>query len=452
MGSVLRQVFGVFVFLGAGLLLPAVASANGFVDVFKASAAATDVAEKAFYNDLAEIHKRLSAVSGLTLRLLVSEDDDVNAYATEHKGERLVVLNWGLLEALHEDRDAIAAVLAHEYAHHGKEHIAKSRSTDGVLGFLGAIAGAAIDYKLGTSHIGSSLGRTGAKVLSSSFSRDQEREADTQGLQWMIAAGYNPMGAVRMQKKLQELAGSGDTFSLFRTHPPSKDRVGDLQALIAGNDAAKPLLALPLVALNVPQNDEDDEEDETATPAANTNRTALAEPAAASLLPIQGFTLERYASFVNDLAAAEEAQHPKVYAKYQLTEARSRQLTDAWVQRMQQDPAVATRYGTVYLEASVGPFAQYGKDVAKAQRTGAPIVGDSPVAQADWLALMKLQNEVYGAGNDPKAAAEKFAAATRAKGFRPYDFQIASNWWFAVARQQSAAGNHSLLQKMASAQ
>ncbi len=143
---------------------------------------------------------------------------------------------------------------------------------------------------------------------------------------------------------------------------------------------------------------------------------------------------------------------PKVYAKYQLTEARSQQLTDAWVQRMQQDPAMATRYGIVYLEASVGPFAQYGKDVARAQRSGSPLVGDSPIAQADWLALMKLQSEAYGGGNDPKLAAVKFAAATRAKGFRPYDFQIASSWWFAVARQQSAAGNHSLMQKIASAQ
>lgn len=70
-----------------------------------------------FYQDLADIHKKLAQASGLTVRLLVADDEEVNAYATEEKDQHLVVLNWGLIDALQNDRDAIAAVLAHEYAH-----------------------------------------------------------------------------------------------------------------------------------------------------------------------------------------------------------------------------------------------------------------------------------------------------------------------------------------------
>jgi predicted Zn-dependent protease len=438
------------VLLGA-LVMPMGVLAEELVDVAKAASAAKDPSEKAFYQDLAEMHKRLATASGLKLRLLVSDDEDVNAYATEQKGERWVVLNWGLLEALQQDRDAIAAVLAHEFAHHGKEHISKSKSTDGVLGILGAIAGAAINYKLGTSELGHAVGRTGAKVLSSSFSRDQEREADAQGLQWVIAAGYNPLGAVRLQKKLLELAGNNDNFSLFRTHPPSKDRAAELEALIAKNDQAKPLLDQPLVALNLPQDNDDDEEDtgSKTTATGNASKTALAQPNPTSLAPIDGFSLERYASYVNELAAAPESQHTKVYAKYKLTEASAGKLTDAWVQRMQTDSALAVQYGIVYLETAIGPFASHAKAAAQAQRSGKPLAGEAPIPQADWIALTQAQSAAYTNNKDYTVAAEEFAKATRAKGYSPYDFHLASSWWFTVARQKASTGDTSLLQKLA---
>ena len=131
--------------LWGALGVPIGAGAQELVDVVKAAAAAKEPSEKAFYQDLADMHRKLASASGLKLRLFVSDEEDVNAYATEQKGARWVVLNWGLLEALQHDRNAVAAVLAHEYAHHGKEHISKAKSTEGVLGILGAIAGAAIN-------------------------------------------------------------------------------------------------------------------------------------------------------------------------------------------------------------------------------------------------------------------------------------------------------------------
>ena len=145
--------------LAAALVWPLGANAADYFDAEKAATNAETPSERAFYQELAAIHTKLSAVSGLKLRLLVSDEEDVNAFATESKGEKLVVLHWGLLEALHADRDALAAVIAHEYAHHGKDHLAKGKSADGFLSVLGALAGAVVDYKLGTSRVGSTLGR-----------------------------------------------------------------------------------------------------------------------------------------------------------------------------------------------------------------------------------------------------------------------------------------------------
>ncbi|OYT91333.1 MAG: hypothetical protein CFE43_13950 [Burkholderiales bacterium PBB3] len=419
--------------------------AQDLIDPVKAAQSADDPKTKAFYQDLLDVHQKLAKASGLKLRLLIAEDDEVNAFATEQEGERWVVLNWGLIEALHDDRDAIAAVLAHEYAHHGKDHIKRSQSSNSVLGLLGAIAGVAINAKLGTSELGHTIGRTGAKVLSSSFSRDQEREADMQGLQWMISAGYNPLAAVRLQKKLLELAGSDDQFSLFRSHPPSKDRAAELGAVIEKDPAAKLLSTQPLVALNLPPEEEDD--DEPAMVASSGTKTALAAPLAASLAPIQGFGLARYASFVNTIAAAPESEYDKVHAQFGLTQESAKPLHEAWTARMQQDPGLASAYGPAFFEASVGPFAQHGRDVAAYQRTGAPVAGDSPLPQADWLALLAVQSSLNKKGGDPKETAAAFAQATQAKGISPYDFQIATQWWLAVARQKAAQGDSSLMLK-----
>ena len=64
---------------------PMVAWAEELLDVVKAVAATQEPSEKAFFQDLADMHRELGAASGLTLRLLVSGDEDVTAYATEQK-------------------------------------------------------------------------------------------------------------------------------------------------------------------------------------------------------------------------------------------------------------------------------------------------------------------------------------------------------------------------------
>jgi predicted Zn-dependent protease len=433
--------------LSAALACTSPAQAAEYLDAIKAATQADTPSEKAFYQELANIHAKLSAVSGLKLRLLVSDDDDVNAYATEAKGEKVVVLHWGLLEALHEDRDALAAVMAHEFAHHGKDHIAKGKSADGFLSVLGALAGAVVDYKLGTSRVGSSLGQGGAKMLSRTYSRDQEREADSQGVEWMVAAGYNPLGAVRLQQKLTQLAGGDDKFSLFRTHPPSKERAADLQALVQKLPGAQALTGQPIVALALPDDDEADNAKLASAPAGAGGRSLVA-PKAESLTPIRGFDLARYAALVNEVGAAGDAGAKAVLAKAGLDDAAFTRLNNDWVDRMRTDPALSGEYGMVYLEQSVGPLAAHGRAVAAAQRGRAKLGGDPPLSEADWLSLYRAQMALYADGKDYKAAALQIEALAQAKGLRAYDFQVANWWWMTMAQQRAGAGDTSLVQKM----
>ena len=255
LNRLLRLVLACTLFSGSGLMA---AHAQVLVDPAKAAQLATDPTTQAFYKDLMEVHQRIASASGMVIRLIVADEGDINAYAIENNGERCVVLNWGLIEALQDDRDALAAVLAHEYAHHGKNHLKRAQWSDRVATVLGSIAETAVNNTLGTTGFGASgvgrrVGGAGAQVITKGFSRYQEQEADLLGLQWLAQAGFNPLAAVRLQARYLELAGNGDTFSLFRSHPPSEDREAALDAAIQADPAVALLSNQPLVALRLPR-------------------------------------------------------------------------------------------------------------------------------------------------------------------------------------------------------
>lgn len=155
------------------------AYAERFIDVNKAMGAVKSPSLQSFLSDLNAIHVQLGKVSGLKTRLMLSDSDEVNAYATLGKDdEKLIVFNQGLISLMENDRDAIAAVMSHEFAHHGKNHIENTQTSNKALGVLGAAVGGLLSYKFGIGSLGQDVGQLGAKVISRSFSRDQEREAD----------------------------------------------------------------------------------------------------------------------------------------------------------------------------------------------------------------------------------------------------------------------------------
>ena len=86
----------------------------------------------------------------------------------------------------------------------------------------------------------------GAGLLALKFSRGQELEADRLTVGWMIRAGYNPNGMLRLQERLGALGGKAGMLS---THPASGKRVRAVQSEIARLAAAPALLARPPAAL-----------------------------------------------------------------------------------------------------------------------------------------------------------------------------------------------------------
>ena len=74
-----------------------------------------------------------------------------------------------------------------------------------------------------------SLGsQLGGSAYIAKYGRDNELESDQYGMQYMAAAGYDPQGAVRLQRKFVELSKgkqAGGLEALFASHPPSQARV-----------------------------------------------------------------------------------------------------------------------------------------------------------------------------------------------------------------------------------
>jgi len=145
---------------------------------------------------------------------ILNERKELNAMAAPGG---FIYITRALLEALESD-DEIAFVLGHEIGHVAGDHIRKQLSQ--------AIAGSILlDILTGGS---SQLVRIGADIMfslyQSGYSRQHERDADTRGVRYMKAAGYNPVAAITALKKLGMERYRG-LVRWFGTHPDIPSRV-----------------------------------------------------------------------------------------------------------------------------------------------------------------------------------------------------------------------------------
>ena len=166
---------------------------------------------------------RLSDRPDLPYEFVVLNNDVPNAWALP--GGK-IAFNRGLLIQL-KDEAQLAAVLGHEIVHAAASHSAQQMSQKQLLGIGSAFAAAAASQSRYGGLIQQGVG-LGSAAFHASYGRDQELEADAYGMEYMVAAGYNPQGAVELQQtfvKLSEGRQSNFLDNLFASHPPSQERV-----------------------------------------------------------------------------------------------------------------------------------------------------------------------------------------------------------------------------------
>jgi len=174
---------------------------------------------------------------------LIPSADLINAFALPGGH---VFVGRGLLDQMTSE-DELAFVLGHEIEHIDHYHAAERIQIDAQLKNLN------LDIVAAVAQIPLSLWQAG-------YSKEQEFEADREGLRIAAAAGYSPQGAVNLLDRwtqlhseyvihaetptgeLSQVAIEGLT-GYFRTHPLPAERLAQVNEVIAqdGLDVNKPL-------------------------------------------------------------------------------------------------------------------------------------------------------------------------------------------------------------------
>lgn len=126
------------------------------------------------------------------------------------------------------DTDVMAGVLGHEIGHvveqHGLKRIYRSLSMYVLIAFLAGDVGPILEDVVLEGNV----------LLSLSFSRAQETEADEFGLKLSKASGFDPAGLKRFFKELDGRFGDSEPPQWKSTHPSSAARVEAIDAYIDG--------------------------------------------------------------------------------------------------------------------------------------------------------------------------------------------------------------------------
>lgn len=177
------------------------------------------------------VKSSIEAVAELPVELLIVDGKSPNAFAGKGRnGENIIGINLAMLDILGLDVHAAAALIGHEIAHlklaHGAER-AKQRAGSGIMKVLGGVA-------LGSLGVpaGGLISDITVTAIETSYSRDNEREADYLGAIWAIEADYEAEGAARLHEAMYEKSRHSPT-PFLSSHPSGPERIASLRELAA---------------------------------------------------------------------------------------------------------------------------------------------------------------------------------------------------------------------------
>lgn len=155
-------------------------------------------------------------------RVYIMDSPEWNAFASAgNASPDVLCILTGLLNDV-QSPDELAAVVGHELIHNTAQHGAKQRSAATTAILMGTVVGGGNDAQ--TAQIFASM-------MAMGFSRDQEAEADRDGLFMMVDAGFDPSSAVALWERVARRYGSGGA-KVFMDHPPNDARAKELRRLM----------------------------------------------------------------------------------------------------------------------------------------------------------------------------------------------------------------------------
>lgn len=155
----------------------------------------------------------------------VIRDKELNAFAIPG-GD--VYVHTGVIQAA-DDEAELAGVIAHELGHvscrHGAQAVSRQQGASLFTALLGGAAGPSAQL----------AGQLLSSGVMFNYSRSEETEADNIAVGTLDALGYDPMAMHAFFKKIKDKYGdqSMPVLNLFASHPPTADRMRNVQDLAA---------------------------------------------------------------------------------------------------------------------------------------------------------------------------------------------------------------------------
>jgi beta-barrel assembly-enhancing protease len=187
-----------------------------------------------YVNVLGDSLARLADSRGLDYSFYVVNANEVNAFAVPGG---FIYVNRGLIDRT-QNLSQLAGVLGHEIGHvvrrHSVEQMEKAQGAN-----IGVVLGCTL-LNVCNSQAAQAAINVGGTALFAKFSRDDEREADRDGVATLVRAGIHPNGIPQMFGILlaEKNRNSSAVDGWFSTHPGEEDRIQETTALIATIDPA----------------------------------------------------------------------------------------------------------------------------------------------------------------------------------------------------------------------
>lgn len=194
-----------------------------FVEALEEETGGSDPRIEAYLQGLADRLKPAMGIdAAMPITVHYSPDETVNAMAT--LGGHLVVYR-GLIERLPSE-NALVMVMGHEIAHVRHRDPIVSLGRGVVVGVaLAALAG------FSSSNVADQVIGEAGLLTNLSFSREQERDADSAGLAALAAVYGHAAGALDLYRTLRDQEGSASALHLdfFDTHPDTGRRIAAIE-------------------------------------------------------------------------------------------------------------------------------------------------------------------------------------------------------------------------------
>jgi len=187
-----------------------------------------------YVNVLGDSIANLADERGLDYHFYVVNANEVNAFAVPGG---FVYVNRGLIDRT-QNLSQLAGVLGHEIGHVVRRHSVKQmEKAQGAN--IGVVLGCTL-LNVCNSQAAAAAINIGGSALFAKFSRDDERQADAEGVKNVVRAGISPKGIPDMFRILiaERKSNPGAVEGWFATHPGEEERITETEALIAQYDPA----------------------------------------------------------------------------------------------------------------------------------------------------------------------------------------------------------------------